>query len=102
MGSTVKLYAPGGKSRKKSLPVGISPTGAPFAYIVGAAPKTKPWPLGESHPRKNQTRAVPGAIGGICAWEVVTFACGEQSASTRRHATSSSATGRAYLLMPIL
>src|ERR1700739_2725013 len=79
----------------------MSPTGAPFAYITGAAPKTKPWPLSESHPRKNQTRADPGAIAGICACEVVTFVCGAQSASTRTHATSSIGTVRAYLRMAI-
>jgi hypothetical protein len=49
------------KSRKKTVPGRLSPTGTPFAEIIGVA-KLSPG----SNWRRNQTRANPAWIGGAC------------------------------------
>src|ERR1700746_538173 len=54
----------------------MSPTGAPFAYITGAA---------------------PGAIAGICSFADVTVACGAQSESATTPRASNNGITRPYL-----
>ena len=71
---------------EKSVPAGMSATGRSFAKIIGAA--TSILPFGELDGRRNQTRAVPGLIGGICASEVVVIVSGAQSASAIRQRPS--------------